>query len=55
MQNPARNTQFVLTVPTLRETKLFLLSPSEKLPEIRQNEGDDNDFIFTKYHSPTSD
>lgn len=54
MQNTALKSRPVLTVPTLRETTLFLL-PHLNMPESIEEIGEDNDFIFTKHHSPTSD
>lgn len=54
MYNPATKSHPALTVPTLRETTLFLLSPSRNLPEDVEKM-EENEFIFTRHHSPASD
>lgn len=55
MQNFAFNTAPVQTAPTHREPTLILLSSLPNTPEPTGHQEEDNDFIFTKYHSPTSD
>lgn len=55
MQNSALKIRPVLSVPTLRDTRLFFLSPSPKIPEIINVPDEANEFIYTRNRSPTSD
>lgn len=56
MQSTALKTHTVPTVPTQRETTLFLLSPHGAFPELTKDfDGEEDDLTFVKYYSPTSD
>ena len=59
MTHALRNTYdtgSALAVPTPRETALFLLASSYKLPELSKEWNDEDDGLTNvKYYSPTSD
>lgn len=55
MQSTALRNNQVPSIPTPRDTALFLLTPSRKVPEIAQEWDEEDDLTFVKYYSPTSD
>lgn len=52
--NVLKNSHFP-SIPTPRDTALFLLTPSHEAPELAPEWDEDEDLTNVKYYSPTSD
>lgn len=55
MQRAALKTRPYPTIPTPRETALFLLTPSRETPELAPEWDEEEGLTNIKYYSPTSD
>lgn len=55
MQRAVLKTRTIPTVPTPRETALFLLETHHEPLEAMKKWNEESDLTFVKYYSPTSD